>query len=299
MLGDVAVAISSEISPLAKEYMRASTTVIDVLMKLIYASYARSLHGGLQDLGYEGQLNFADCAATLVPWERSLDQAFRIVFAGPAAGTMASARFGELLGDHDLVCCDVGGTSTDISLVVGGKPFVDNTFELEHDLVINALSIEVSSVGAGGGSIVSITPAGEVAVGPDSAGSDPGPACYGRGGTAPTLTDASLLMGVIDPGGFAGGELRLDPELARSAFSLLDTAIAWEDVVGFAFRTAVHNVAEEITNIAVRHGIDVRDFSLFAYGAAGPMLLPATLDTLRPGASSSRPIPGCSRRSAC
>ena len=91
----------------------------------------------------------------------------------------------------NLLCCDVGGTSTDVSLVVDGQPFVDNTFELEHDLIINALSTEISSVGAGGGSIVSISPSGDVVVGPASAGSDPGPACYGRGGTQPTVTDAA------------------------------------------------------------------------------------------------------------
>ena len=119
----------------------------------------------------------------LLPWADALEKPFRIVFAGPAAGTMSSAALGEAIGDGNLICCDVGGTSTDISLVVDGQPFVNNTFELEHDLIINALSTEISSVGAGGGSIVSISASGDVLVGPDSAGSDPGPACYGRGGT--------------------------------------------------------------------------------------------------------------------
>ena len=215
VLGDIPVSISSETSPLAKEYARASTTVVDVFMKSIFTEYAHELDAELRELGFTGDLNFADCAATLLPWAEALEQPFRIVFAGPAAGTISSARLGEAIGDGNLLCADVGGTSTDVSLIVDGQPFVNNTFELEHDLIINALSVEISSVGAGGGSIVAISPSGDVTVGPGSAGSVPGPACYGRGGTEPTLSDACLLMGILDPDGFAGGEMRLDAELAR------------------------------------------------------------------------------------
>lgn len=279
-LGDIPVSISAETSPLAKEYARASTTVIDVMMKLMFSGYAGELDADLKDLGFAGELNFADCAATLMPWRDALEQPFRIVFAGPAAGTTSGARLGEALGATDLICCDVGGTSTDVSLVQGGRPFVNDTFSLEHDLIINALSTEISSVGAGGGSIVSISPAGDVLVGPASAGADPGPACYGRGGTQPTVTDACLLIGLIDPDGFAGGELRLDPDLATTAFQSLDTPLSLPDRVAYAFRIAVNNIAEEVTNVAIRHGVDLRDFTLLAYGAAGPMLLPAALEQL-------------------
>jgi N-methylhydantoinase A len=289
---DVAVSISSETSALAKEYARASTTLVDVIMKLIFTGYAHSLDGRLRDAGFAGELNFADCAATLLPWQEALEQPFRIVFAGPAAGTMAGRRLGEALGERNLVCCDVGGTSTDVSLVVDGAPFVDNTFELEHDLIINALSTEISSVGAGGGSIVSISASGDVVVGPASAGSDPGPACYARGGTRPTVTDAALLMGVLDPDGFAGGTLRLDPELARRAFESLETPLPLEQRIGFAFRIAAANIAEEVTNVVLRRGGDPRDFTLVAYGAAGPMLLPAALDLMQVRRVVVPPHPG-------
>ena len=289
---DVAVSISSETSPLAKEYARASTTVIDVFMKLIFTSYAHRLGDRLREAGFAGELNFADCAATLLPWDEALEQPFRIVFAGPAAGTMSSQRLGEALGERNLVCCDVGGTSTDVSLVVDGAPFVDNTFELEHDLIINALSTEISSVGAGGGSIVSISPSGDVVVGPASAGSDPGPACYGRGGTQPTVTDAALLMGILDPDGFAAGALGLDPELALSAFASLETPLPLEQRIGFAFRIAAANIAEEVTNVVLRRGGDPRDFTLIAYGAAGPMLLPAALDLMHVRRVVVPPHPG-------
>jgi N-methylhydantoinase A len=205
---------------------------------------------------------------------------------------MAGRRLGEALGEGDLVCCDVGGTSTDVSLVVEGAPFVENTFELEHDLVINALSTEISSVGAGGGSIVSISASGDVVVGPASAGSDPGPACYGRGGTQPTVTDAALLMGILDPDGFAGGALALDGELALRAFESLETPLPLEQRVGFAFRIAAANIAEEVTNVVLRRGGDPRDFTLIAYGAAGPMLLPAALDLMHVRRVVVPPHPG-------
>lgn len=292
VLGDLPVSISAETSPLAKEYARASTTVIDVMMKLMFSGYAAELDEQLTALGFTGELNFADCAATLIPWRDALAQPFRIVVAGPAAGTTSGARLGEAIGEDNLICCDVGGTSTDVSLVQGGRPFVNDTFSLEDDLIINALSTEISSVGAGGGSIVSISPAGDVLVGPASAGADPGPACYGRGGAAPTLTDACLLMGILDPDGFAGGEMRLDEERARTAFASLDTPLSLHDRVAYAYRIAVHNVAEEVTNVAVRHGVDLRDFTLLAYGAAGPMLLPAALEQLRVKRVVVPPHPG-------
>ena len=281
VLGDVPVSISAETSPLAKEYARASTTVVDVMMKLMFSGYAGELDEQLRALGFTGELNFADCAATLMPWRDALVQPFRIVYAGPAAGTTSGARLGEAFGERNLICCDVGGTSTDVSLVQDGRPFVNDTFSLEHDLIINALSTEISSVGAGGGSIVSISPAGDVLVGPASAGADPGPACYGRGGAAPTITDACLLMGILDPDAFAGGEMPLDEERARTAFASLNTPLSLHDRVAYAYRIAVHNIAEEVTNVAIRHGVDLRDFTLLAYGAAGPMLLPAALEQLQ------------------
>lgn len=277
---DVVVSISSATSPLAKEYERASTTVIDVIMKLLFTDYSEQISSGLTGLGFDGQLNFADCASNLLPWQEALERPFRILFAGPAAGTVSSVHLGTAIGRRDILCADVGGTSTDVSIIVDGKPFVQNTFELEHDLIINALSTEVSSVGAGGGSLVAVSPAGGILVGPGSAGAEPGPACYGRGGTQPTVTDAALLIGLLGAEGFAGGEFSLDREASVRAFESLDTPVPFAERVRTAYRLAVAHMAEEILNVAVRHGADIRDFSLMAYGAAGGMLLPAVLDLL-------------------
>ena len=292
VLGDIPVSISSETSPLAKEYNRASTTVIDVLMKLIYGGYGEQLNRELAELGFDGDLNFADCAANLLPWQEALRQPYRIVFAGPAAGTISCQHLGKTIGEPNLICADVGGTSTDVSLVVNGEPFVSNTFELEHDMIINALSTEVSSVGAGGGSLVGVAPTGDITVGPGSAGANPGPACYQRGGTEPTVSDACLLMGIIDPKGFAGGQMELSTDLARRAFEQLDSPLSFEQRVGFSYRIAATNIAEEVTNVAIRHGVDPRDFSVVAYGAAGPMLLPAALETLNVKSVIVPPYPG-------
>lgn len=291
-LGPVACSISSEVSPLAKEYARASTTVIDAFMKIIYTDYADKLDTGLKDLGFTGQLNFADCAATLVPSQRAMEHPFRIVFSGPAAGTVACAHFGELIGESNLLCADVGGTSCDISVVTEGEPFVNTTFELEHDLIVNSLTIDVSSIGAGGGSLVSIGKAGEMQVGPGSAGAVPGPASYGRGGTQPTTTDTCLLVGILDPGAFAGGRLSLDEELARKAFEDLPGGFTFSQRVRYAYEMGVNNIAEGVFNVAIKNGVDPRDYSLVAYGAAGPMLLPAVLDVIKCKQVVVPPYPG-------
>lgn len=292
VLGDIPVSISSEVSPLAKEFARASTTVVDVFMQLIYGDYSHRLEQGLREQGFTGDLNFADCAANLLRSDIALEKPYSIVFAGPAGGTVSSSHFGEKIGVSNLLCADVGGTSCDISLVVDGKPFVDTTFELEHDLVVNALSIEIASIGAGGGSLVAVSPAGEIKVGPGSAGAAPGPACYGIGGKQPATTDTFLLMGVIDPDGFAGGKMRLDPELSRQAFESLDTPLSFEQRVQYAFHIGLNNISEGLTNVAIQHGVDPRDFSIMAFGAAGPMLLPAALPFVQAREVIVPPHPG-------
>lgn len=179
-LGDIPVSISSEVSPVAREYGRFVTTVVDVVMGLLYGNYTAALEVGLAEAGFEGRFNYADCRAMLMPADYAMEKPHLLVVGGPAAGAVAAAHFGRVIDDGDLLCADVGGTSCDLSLVVGGRPWMNDTFELEHDLHVNALSIDVITLGAGGGSIVGVSPTGEIQVGPDSAGADPGPACTRR-----------------------------------------------------------------------------------------------------------------------
>jgi N-methylhydantoinase A len=292
VLGDIPCSISSAVSPLAKEFARASTTVIDVFMQLIYSDYSHALHDGLRGERFAGELNFADSAANLLQSDYAMRKPFRLVFAGPAAGAVASAHFGRLIGDEQLLCCDVGGTSSDISVVADGQPYLNSTFALEQDLLVNALSVELGSLGAGGGSIVSVAPTGAIVVGPESAGADPGPACYGRGGTAPTMTDTFLAIGLLDPDRFAAGKMRLDPQLAIEAFAKLDTPLSLEQRISYAYRVGLGIVAEGLIDVAVARGLDPRDFSLMAFGAAGPLMLPAVLDQVRARRVIVPPFPG-------
>ena len=292
ILGDIPISISSEVSPLAKEYARASTTVIDVFMKLIFTSYEHKLIAGLADQGFGGDLNFADSAATLIDSDRAVEQPFRLVFSGPAAGAVASAHFCEMIGDHHLLCCDVGGTSSDISLVLDGQPSLRTTFELEPDMLVNALSVELGTLGAGGGSLVFATAAGEIRVGPESAGGDPGPACYGRGGTIPTMTDAFMAMGILDPAGFNAGRMTLDPNLSLQAFEALDSPLSLEQRIAYAYRIGLNNITEGLIDVAIGRGLDPRDFSLVAFGAAGPLMLPAILNDVRARRVIVPPYPG-------
>src|SRR5580658_4945710 len=286
------VSASFEVGPRAKEYARASTTVIDVMMKLIYGDYARLLDAQLRASGFTGALNFADCTAALLPWGDAISAPHRILFAGPAAGAAACCGLGAAIGDGNLIGCDVGGTSTDVTVIVAGAPFINDSFAIEHDLLVNTLATEVASVGAGGGSIVSVSPSGDLRVGPQSAGATPGPACYGRGGTQPTVTDACLLMGILDPQGFAGGQIQLDTAAASRAFASLACRMSQDERVRFAWKIALNNIAEEISRCALRHGVDTRDFSLMAFGAAGPMLLAGVLDLVKARRLIVPPHPG-------
>src|SRR5690625_629130 len=292
VLGDVKISISSETSPRSREYTRASTTVIDVMMKIMYNDYAGELSAGLKEQGFNGSMNFADCTASLVPWEEALQNPYKILFAGPAAGAASCVQLGKAMGEPNLIACDVGGTSTDVALIESGTTFTNDSFEIEFDMVISALSTDISSVGAGGGSIISITSTGDIQVGPESAGAFPGPACYGRGGTVPTVTDACALMRILNPKDFASGQIQMDLDAARKAFESLDSPLSFDQRVNYAYRIAVQNVAEEIRNAAIQKGLDPRDSSLVAYGSAGPMLLTPILDILQVKSIIVPPNPG-------
>jgi N-methylhydantoinase A len=212
--------------------------------------------------------------------------------SGPAAGAVASAPFGTLIGDDHLLCCDVGGTSSDISLVTGGIPYLSTTFQLEPDMIVNSLAVELGTLGAGGGSMVISEASGEIRVGPESAGGDPGPACYGRGGTAPTMTDIFLLIGLLDPGAFNAGRMSLDKSLSLKAFEELDSPLDLEQRISYAYRIGLNNVAEGLIDVAIGRGVDPRDYSLVAFGAAGPLFLPAVLDDVKARRVIVPPYPG-------
>jgi N-methylhydantoinase A len=291
-IGDIVVSVSSDVSPIAKEYPRASTTVVDVVMKLIYESYTDKLRAGLTELGFQGELNYGDSSGTLIAADFAMQQPYRVVFSGPAGGTSASAHLGEVIGFNNLLCADVGGTSCDISVVTNGRPYLDLSYELEPDLQVNSLTTAVTSIGAGGGSVVWVNDVGEIRVGPDSAGANPGPACYGLGGTRPTLTDLALLIGILDPDGFGGGRLKLSIEAAEQAVRSLPVGLDYSEKIRSAWVVGLNNIVEGIFNVALQHGVDPRDYSLMAFGAAGGMILPGVLEESHVARVIVPPFPG-------
>jgi N-methylhydantoinase A len=292
ILGDAPISISSEVSPLGKEYARSSTTVIDVIMKMVYGDYVNRLRSGLAEEGFTGDLNLVDSAAMLIPFDFAMEKPSRIMYSGPAAGTVSCAHLGSLIGETNIVCCDIGGTSTDIGLIRQGKPIVKTEYEIEHDLIVNALAVEIFSIGQGGGSIAYVGGYGELRVGPEGAGADPGPACYGAGGTQPTMADAFLLMGILDAGKFLGGEKPLHPELAEKAFNDLPLKADLPTKIRQTYKIGLMNVAEGIASVTIERGIDARDYALFAYGSAGPMMLPQLMERLEVKKVIVPPYPG-------
>jgi len=292
IMGDIPISISCEVSPLGKEYARSSTTVIDVIMKMAFGDYANRLRKGLNIAGFTGDLNLVDSAAMLIPFDFAMEKPSRIMYSGPAAGTVSSAHLGRLIRENNIICCDIGGTSTDISLIRQGKPVVETEYEIEHDLIVNALAIEIFSIGQGGGSIAHVGPFGELLVGPEGAGADPGPVCYGMGGTQPTLTDAFLLMGILDAKKFLGGEKPLYPELAVKVFEGLPLKADFPTKIRQAYELGLTNVAEGIASVTIERGIDARDYALFAYGSAGPMMLPQLMERLEIKKVIVPPYPG-------
>ena len=202
------------------------------------------------------------------------------LLSGPVGGTVGGAAVGSLLGRDRLICIDMGGTSFDASLVLDGRPSASSAMRVEgFDLLMPA--VDINTIGAGGGSIAYLE-GSALRVGPRSAGSSPGPACYGRGGLEPTVTDADLVLGRIDVQTFLGGNMVVRKDLAENAIGTLAAGLnmGFVDLAEGILRIVDSNMADAIRTITVRHGIDPRDFSLLAFGGAGPLHAAALADEL-------------------
>jgi len=278
----LAVSCSSDVVPEIREYERTSTTTANVYVAPLMARYLEDLERRLAGLGVPGQLYVMQSSGgiALPPLARRLP--IRLVESGPAAGALAAAQAARERGDVRLLSFDMGGTTAKACVIDGGAPLVAREFEVARadrfkkgsGLPIRVPVIEMIEIGAGGGSIARVDRMGLLKVGPDSAGADPGPACYNLGGGQPTVTDADLLLGYLDAGFFLGGRMRLDRGAAERAvqehvarpLGLDPTAAAW----------GIHRVVNESMAAAARiHGIergrDLRAYPLFAFGGAGPV----------------------------
>jgi N-methylhydantoinase A len=270
-LPGVFVSISHEISPGVGEYARMSTTAGNAALGPLAGRYLSSLEARLQQAGMQVPVLMMTCAGGVLPTAVLAERPAYALFSGPAGGVMGSRATGAQAGFDNIVTMDIGGTSFDVGVIVSGKPIMRSEISVAG-ADIRVHSIDVHSIGAGGGSIAYVE-FGELRVGPRSAGAEPGPACYGRGGTRPTATDADLVLGVLDPDNFIGGRMKLDVDAARRA---IDEHVA--KPLGMSIIEAAWSIrqildsrmADLLRRMTIERGYDPRDFTLLANGGAGP-----------------------------
>jgi N-methylhydantoinase A len=269
----IAVSLSSEVDPAFREYERTVVTAFDAYMKPVVRRYLERLEDGLAAAHVTAPLQMMQSRGGLAGTAVARQRPVRLFLSGPAAGVIGGAIVGRSSGYRDLITIDVGGTSSDIALVEDGKPVIRSQGSIAG-FPVRVPMVDVNAIGAGGGSIAWLDGAGGLRVGPHSAGSEPGPACYGRGGEEPTVTDASVVLGWLDPTYFAGGSVSLDPSLASAAIErriATPLGLSVEDAALGMHRVVNAQMVEGIRLVSVRRGLDPRRFTLVALGGAGPI----------------------------
>jgi len=269
----VTLSLSSEVDPAFREYERTVVTAFDAYVKPVLSRYLDRMGAQLAAAGVRAPLQVMQSRGGVSAASTATCRPVRLFLSGPAAGVIGGAGAGAAAGIGDVITVDIGGTSCDIALVSAGQPLVRPEGRIDG-YPVRAPMLDVNAIGSGGGSVAWIDAAGGLRVGPGSAGADPGPACYGRGGERPTVTDASVVLGILDPAYFAGGSVALDLEMAWRA---IETVIA--KPLGLTVPQAalgIHRVvnaqmAEGMRLVSIRQGFDPRDFALVALGGAGPV----------------------------
>jgi N-methylhydantoinase A len=285
-LPGVPISLSAEVAPEFREYLRASTTVINAVIRPVVERYLARIEGRLADAGIEAKLLVMQSSGGVFSSEAARTRPVFMVESGPAAGVIASAYLGETLGHPDILSFDMGGTTAKVGLIQGGQPSVTKDYNVggHAGAGVGGMSlsgypvrtpvVDLVEIGAGGGSIAWVDSGGLLRVGPRSAGADPGPVCYRNGGTEPTVTDANVVLGRLNPGYFLGGEIGLDVEGASRAIedrcakplglSVTEAANGIVEIANAAMVNALHL-------ISVQRGYDPRDFVLVGFGGAGPV----------------------------
>ena len=311
LLPSVPVSLSSEVAPEFREYFRASTTVINAAIRPVVSRYLGNIQDRIRGSGITGELLVMQSSGGVLTFDAAIERPVFMVESGPAAGVIAASYLGNSLGHENVISFDMGGTTAKAGLIESGTPRVTKDYEVggtagatEHGArgsgyPIRTPVIDLVEIGAGGGSIAWIDSGGILRVGPQSAGADPGPVCYGQGGTEPTITDANLVLGRLSPGYFLGGEMELDVEDARRAIEtqcakplgmgVMEVALGIVEIANSAMVGALRQVS-------VQRGHDPRDFMLVAFGGAGPvhanrlaaeLEIPAVLVPPSPGTTSA------------
>jgi N-methylhydantoinase A len=270
-LGGVTVSLSHRVAREWREYERTCSAVIDAYTAPVVRRYLERLESEMRDRGLAVPLHVMQSSGGIVTAESARALTLQTLLSGPVGGTMGGVALARLLDRPNLICIDMGGTSFDVSLVVDGAPDVSAEAELEGFPLLMPV-VNIHTIGAGGGSLA-YAEAGGLRVGPESAGADPGPACYGRGGTQPTVTDANLVLGRVDAANFAGGSMALDVAAARDAVAALgaELGLAANELAEGICDVANAKMAQAIRTLTVEKGIEPRDFALVAIGGAGPM----------------------------
>ena len=275
------VSISSEVHPQLNEYERSSTTAANAYVQPLMSAYVRRLDGALRKRGFGGRFHLIQSSGGLTAPETAQELPIRFLESGPAGGAQASALVGRAIGHPDLLSFDMGGTTAKASLIQDGEPDIApmleaarvHRFKKGSGLPVHAPVIDMMEIGAGGGSIARVDELGLLKIGPDSAGAEPGPACYGLGGVQPTVTDANLLLGYLDPRYFLGGRMALDPAAAESAMARLaaDLGLSVAEAAWGIYDLVSENMAGAARVHIVEKGRDPRRYAMVAMGGAGPL----------------------------
>jgi N-methylhydantoinase A len=277
---DVFITASTELSREWYEYERTATAAANAYVGAGVNSYVRALDGDLRKKGFPGNIYMMGSNGGVLSVDRTCQQPIALVESGPIGGCIGAGVYAETLGFRNVIAFDMGGTTAKCTLVEDGRYSVESTYYVGgyiRGFPIKSPVINIVEVGSGGGSIAWRDSVGRLHVGPNSAGSTPGPACYGRGGKAPTVTDANLLLGRLNPRNFLGGELILDVEAAKQTMRSIANDLGYEGETGTIelaagiVSIATSIMAGAIRRISVEHGRDPRDFILFSYGGGGPL----------------------------
>ncbi|MEM7348267.1 MAG: hydantoinase/oxoprolinase family protein, partial [Chloroflexota bacterium] len=276
------VSISSDVVPEIREFERASTTIANVYVQELVEKYLRQLEKRLETIGFVGNFYLMLSSGGIATIDTTVRYPVRLLESGPAAGALAANAYGLATGHTDLISFDMGGTTAKICVIDQGKPLIAHEFEVDRiyrfkkgsGLPIKIPVIELIEIGTGGGSIARVDVLGLLKVGPDSSGADPGPACYGLGGQEPTVTDANLILGYLDPTYFLGGRMSLDVDKAKQVIKEKvagPLGLSIEEAAWGIHQIANENMANAARVHALERGKDPRRFPLFAFGGAGPV----------------------------
>ncbi len=272
-LPDIPVSLSYDVLPKWKEYERASTTIADAYVKPIVSNQVRNIRKRFAEKGITDHIVVIKSNGGEMTLEAAQDSPIQMTVSGPTGGVIAGKHIASLVGIDHLVTIDMGGTSTDTSTIVGGQENFTTDFEIEFGIPIQIPMIDIRTIGAGGGSIAWIDKGGMLRVGPESAGADPGPACYGGGGDKATVTDANLILGRINPDNFLGGEMKLDMSAAQKAMETVASKLgrSSEETALAVTQIANNNMVGALRSVLIERGLDPRDFCMLGFGGAGPL----------------------------